>query len=51
MDWFLYGKKLRLEKVNALLLAWLLLGYDKTIDLYASKHQRRMLLINILSKN
>ena len=55
MDCFLYDKNLRHEKVNALLLAcshWdIFLDYDKIIDIYASKYQRRMLLINPLSKN
>ena len=55
MDWFLYDKNLRHERVNALLLAcihWdIFLDYDKIIDIYASKYQRRMLLINPLSKN
>ena len=55
MDWFLYDKNLRHERVNALLLAcihWdILLDYDKIIDIYAPKYQRRMLLISPLSKN
>ena len=55
MDCFLYDKNLRHERVNALLLAcirWdIFLDYDKIIDIWASKYQRRMLLINQLSKN
>ena len=55
MERFLYGKKLRHEKVNALLLACIhwdkFLECDKIIDIYASKYERRMLLINPLSKN
>ena len=55
MHWLLYDKNLRHERVNALLLACIhcdiLLDYDKIIDIYASKYQRRMLLINPLSKN
>ena len=55
MDWFLYDRNFRHERVNALLLAcihWdILFDYDKTIDIYASKYQKRMLLINRLSKN
>ena len=49
MDWFLYDKNLHHERVNALLLAcihWdIFLEYDKIIDIYASKYQRRMHLI------
>ena len=48
-------KNLRHERVNALLLAsihWnIFLDYNKIIDIYASKYQRRMLIINPLSKN
>ena len=55
MDWFLYDKNLRHERVKALLLAciqWdIFLDYDKIIDIYGSKYQMRMLLINPLSKN
>ena len=55
MDWFLNDKYLHHVRVNALLLAcihWdIFLDYDKIIDIYASKYQRRMLLINPLSKN
>ena len=55
MDWFLYKKNLRHEGVNAFLLAcihWdILLDYEKIIDIYASKYQRRKLLINPVSKN
>ena len=55
MDWFLYDENLRHERVNALLLAcihWnIFFQYDKIIDIYASKYQRGMLLINRLSKN
>ena len=54
MDWFLYDKNLRHESVNALLLAcihWdIFLDYDKLIDIYASKYQKSILLINPLSK-
>ena len=55
MDWFLYDKNLRHERVNALLLVciqWdIFLDYDKIIDIYAFKCQRRMILINQLLKN
>ena len=55
MDWFLYDRDLRDERVNALLLACIhrniFLDYDKIIDINASKYPRRMLLINLLSKN
>ena len=55
LNWFLYDKDLRHEEVNALLLVcihWdIFLEYDKIIDIYASKYQRRILLINPLSKN
>ena len=55
MVWFLYDKNLRNERVNALLLAciqWnIFLDYDKIIDIYTSKHLRRTLLINPLSKH
>ena len=55
MDWFLYDKNFRLERVNALLLAcihWdIFFDYDKIVDIYASKYQKSMLLINPLSKN
>ena len=55
MDWFLYEKNLCHERVDALLLVsiqWdIFLDYDKIIDIYASKYQRRILLINPLSKN
>ena len=55
MIWFLYDKNLRNERVSALLLAciqWnIFLDYDKIIDIYASKHLRRTLLINPLSKH
>ena len=56
MNWFLYGKNLRHEWVNALLLACIhcnvFLDYGKIIDIYISKYQRKMLLIiNQLSKN
>ena len=48
-------QNLRYERVNALLLAYIhcdiFLDYDKVIDIYASRYQRRMLLINPLSKN
>ena len=43
------------EHLNALSLVCIhqdiLLDYDKTIDLYAPKYPRRMLLINALSEN
>ena len=55
MDWLLYDKDLRHEKVHALLLVSIhqdiILGYDKIIDIFASKFPRRMLLINPLSEN
>ena len=55
MNLFLYNKNLCHERFNALLLAcihWdIFLDYDKIIDIYTSKHLRRMLLINPLSKN
>ena len=55
MDWFLCEKNLHDESVNALLLScihWdIFLDYDKIIDISASKYQRRMLLVNPLSKN
>ena len=42
------------ERLNALSLACIhrdmFLDYDKVIDTYASKHPRRMLLINPLSE-
>ena len=54
MDWFLCDKNLPHERVNNLLLSciqWeIFLDYDKIIDIYAFKYQRRMLLINPLSK-
>ena len=55
MDWCLYDRNFRHEKVNALPLAcihWdIFLDYEKVIGIYASKYQRRMPLINPLSKN
>ena len=49
MDWFLYYRNFRHERGNALLLAYIywdiLLDYDKITSIYASKYQRRMLLI------
>ena len=43
------------ERVHALLLACIycdiFLAYDKIIDIYASKYQRKMFVINPLSKN
>ena len=54
MDWLLYDKNLRRERVNAFLHAciyWdIFLDYDKIIDIYGSKYQSIMLLINPLSK-
>ena len=54
MDWFLYDRHIGHERLNALLLGcidWdMLLDYDKIIDIYASKYQTRMLLINVVSK-
>ena len=42
MDWFLYGKNLRHERVDGFLLAcinWdIFHGYDKIIDIYKSKY-------------
>ena len=55
MNWFLNDKNLRHERVNALLLACIhwdtYLDYDKIIDTDVSKYQRKMFLINPLSKN
>ena len=55
MEWFLYDRDLRHERINALLLVCIhrdiFLGYDKIIDIYASKYPRRMLLTNPLSEN
>ena len=43
------------ERLNALSLVCIhrdiFLDYDKIIDIYASKYQRKMLLINSLSEN
>ena len=54
MDWFLYERDLRYERVNVLLLVCIhrdiFFDYDKIIDIYASKYPRRMLLVNPLSK-
>ena len=53
IDWCLYDKSLRHERVNAMLLAcihWdIFLDYYKIINIYASKYQRRILLINPLN--
>ena len=47
MDWFLYDRDLRHERVNALFLVYInrdiFLDYDKIIDIYASKYPKRML--------
>ena len=55
VDWFLYNRSFCDKRVNLLLLAcihWdIFLDYDKIIDIYASKYQRKMLLIHPLSKN
>ena len=55
MDWFLYNKNLRNERVDALLFACiqrdLFLDHEKIIGIHASKYQSRMLFINSLSKN
>ena len=55
MDWFLYDRDIRHERVNARVNAYIhwdiFLGYDKTIDIYASNYPRSMLLINTLNKN
>ena len=55
MDWFLYDRGLRHERINALLFVCIhqdiYLDYDKIIDIYASKYPRRMLLIDLLSEN
>ena len=54
MDWFLQDKNLRHERANALLLACIQSNSndcDKMIDIYESKYQRRMLLINPINKN
>ena len=55
MNWFLYDRDLRHERINALLLVCIhrdiFVDYDKTADICASKYPRRMLLINPLSEN
>ena len=55
MDWFLFDRNFHHERVNALLRAciyWdILFDYDKIIDIYVSKYQRRRLLINPLRNN
>ena len=54
MDWFLYDKNLPHERANALLLACIQNNSndcDKIIEIYESKYQRRMLLINPINKN
>ena len=54
MDWFLYERDLRYERVNVLLLVCIhrdiFFDYDKIIDIYASKYPRRMRLVNPLSE-
>ena len=54
MEWFLYDRDPRHERINALLLVCIhrdiFLGYDKIIDISASKYPRRMLLTNPLSE-
>ena len=54
MDWFLYDRDLRHERVNALLLVCIhrdtFFDYDKIIDIYEVKYPRKMLLINPLVK-
>ena len=46
MDWFLYDRDLRHERINDLSLVCthqdILLDYDKIIDICASKYPRRM---------
>ena len=48
MDFFPYDRNFRDERFNTLLLAYIhrdiLLDYDKIIEIFASKYQRRMLL-------
>ena len=55
MNWFLYDRELRHERVNTLLLLCInrdiFLDYDKIMDICASKYLRRMLLINTLGEN
>ena len=51
MDWFLYDRDLRHERVNTLLLGNIFLDCDKIIEIYASKYLRRMLLIDSLCTN
>ena len=55
MNWFLYDRDLRHEKVNALLYACIhrdiFLDYDKIIDICACKYPERMLLINPQGEN
>ena len=55
MDWFLYDRDLRHERINALLFVYIhrdiSLDYDKIIDIYASKYPRGMLLIDPVSEN
>ena len=55
MDWFLYDRDLRHERVNALLLVcihqYIFLNYDKIIDIYAFKYPRGMLSINPQREN
>ena len=55
MDWFLYGRDLRHERIDVLLLPCIhrdiFFDYDKIIDIHESKYPRRMFLINPLSEN
>ena len=55
VDWFLYDRDLRYERVNAFLLTCIhrdiFLDFDKFIDTYASKYPKRMLLINPPTEN
>ena len=52
VDWFLYGRDFRHERVNALLLVCIhrdiFIDYDTIIDIYASKEN---ILINSLCEN
>ena len=55
IDWFLYDRKFRHERVNALLLVCIhrdiFIHYDKIIDIYAFRYPARIFLTNPLSDN
>ena len=55
MDWFLYDRDLRHERVNVLLFVYIhgdiFLDYDKIIDISAFKYPRKMLFTDPLSEN